>query len=107
MTTTVSFSTTCVCTVILSFDSSLPSFFAFRRSRWTASITSACWARKALPRLVVQVMSSPSRLRRSGIVAVAWTLGSQGCACTAFSSSSPFSLAFLASHCWAWMISSG
>ncbi len=38
---------------------------------------------------------------------VAWTAGSQSCALTAFSSSSPLSFEFFASHCWAWMISSG
>ena len=42
-----------VSTFCCSLDFKLPSSCAFLRMRCTASITSLCWARKALPRSVV------------------------------------------------------
>ena len=43
---------------------------AFIRMRCTASITSACWARKALPRSVVHLMLSAICLTTSGSAAI-------------------------------------
>ena len=50
------------CSVVFRF----PASEAFFRMRCTASITSLCCARKALPRSVVHLMSSPRRLTTSG-----------------------------------------
>ena len=73
--------------------------FAFVRIRCTASITSLCWARKALPKSVVHWMSSASRLTTSGNAAMAWMLGSQFCFCTASARAVPFKLLFFSNHC--------
>ncbi len=104
---TVFCSITFVSTTCCSLVVSAPLSAAFLRIRWTASMTSACCARKAFPRSVVHWMSSESRFTTSGTAAIDWMLGSQGCFATASSSALSFRPGFLASHCWSWMISSG
>src|SRR5215471_5811887 len=75
--------------------------------RWTASITSLCCVRNALPKSVVHWMSSASRLTTSGSPASAWTLGSHDCFATASASALSFKSLFFVSHCWSCMISNG
>ena len=106
-TMTVFCSTTCVSTFCCAFVLSAPVPCAFLRMRWMASMTSLCCARTALPSSVVHWMSSARRFTASGIEAIAWMLGSQGCAATASSSALSFRPGFFASHCWSWMSSSG
>ncbi len=91
---TVFSSTTLVSTFCCSVDSSAPLSWAFLRIRWTASMTSSCWARKALPRSVVHWMSSTSRFTTSGTAAIDWMLGSQGCLATASASALSFESGF-------------
>jgi hypothetical protein len=106
-TMTVFCSTTLVSTFCCSEDASAPVPCAFLRMRWTASITSACWSRKAFPRSVVHWMSSESRFTTSGNAAIDWMLGSQGCFATASASALSFRSVCFDIHCWSWMSSSG
>ncbi len=80
---------------------------AFLRITCTASITSFCCARKALPSSVVHWMSSASRLTTSGTTAIDWMLGSQGCFATESASALSLRSGCFAIHCCSWMISSG
>ena len=66
MTITLLFSTTLVSTFCCSVVFSVPLSWAFLRMRCTASITSLCCARKALPRSVVHWMSSRESLDHVG-----------------------------------------
>ena len=104
---TVFCSMTFVSTVCCSELFSAPVPCAFTLIRWTASMTSDCWSRKALPSDVVHWMSSPSSFTTSGNATIDWMLGSQGCFPTASSRALSFRSLFFASHCWSWMISSG
>ena len=79
MTMTCFVSMTLVSTFCCSVEARALLSFAFLRIRWTASMTSLCCARKALPRSAVHWMSSASRLTASGKAAIDWTAGSQGC----------------------------
>ena len=107
MTMTSFVSMTLVSTFCCSLEARALLSFAFLRIRWTASMTSLCCARKALPRSAVHWMSSASRLTASGKAAIDWTAGSQGCLATASARALSLRLVFFASHCCSWMISSG
>src|SRR5215471_17479227 len=69
---TLLFSMTLVSTFCCSVDFKLPLSCAFFRIRCTASITSPCCARNALPRSVVHWISSARRFTTSGKAANAW-----------------------------------
>ena len=90
------FSITFVSTFCCSLVSSDPFSFAFFRITWTASITSFCWARNALPISVVHWMSSARRLTTSGTAAIDWMLGSQGCLATESASALSFRSGYFA-----------
>src|SRR5215472_5434805 len=70
-------------------------------------MTSLSCARKALPKSVVHWISPASLLTTSGRPAKAWTLGSQGCFCTASARALSLRLLFFSSHRWSRTISSG
>ncbi len=99
MTITCLLSTTFVSTFICSLDLRFPLSCAFTRMRCTAPMTSSCCARNALPSSAAHWMSSTKRLTTSGSAAMDWTLGSQGCFCTASASALSFKVLFFSSHC--------
>jgi transposase len=79
----------CLVTVCWGDDWSVPASSAWRRRRWTESMTSFCWARKALPSFCVQSRRSSIIRRICGNGASDFTLGSQSLSCSSAANWSP------------------